>query len=528
MNIKLTIFCCLFLCLPIFSFSQSFPIPYDFNYYNKIIDKIYSTDHKTHSSIKNFSLKDSVAQKAFDSVQTISFSPKRGNFITRKLFNDHLVQDYKRNYSFYFDFMPDIQLNKELGQKRSTMNTRGFQVAGHIGSKVFFYSTYFENQGSFNSYIKKTIDVSNVVPGQGYVRPFGRTGYDFSAAGGYVTYAPNSYFVFELGHGKNFIGDGYRSLLLSDNAFNYPYAKVTTTVGSFKYMNIWSELQHTNGAIFTDSTSYPRKFAVFQYLDWNINNNFSLGIFENTMIRPKSFDLNFMNPIVFLRPVEYSVGNPDKSEIGLTTSYKFLNGYVLYGQLLINDFMASKVFSDPGYWSNKHGYQLGLRAFNFMKVKKLNLLLEYNTVRPFTYTALNPLISYSHYGQPLADPLGTNFREFIAIGNYTYKRFDFRAQFIYALEGRDDPTKPNQSFGGDIFKPYTTRTRDEGYYIGSGIKSDFYYTDLRASYMMNYKNNLRIELGYTNRTLSSAINTQRSNYFSFGVRSSFRNFYYDF
>ena len=286
-------------------------------------------------------------------------------------------------------------------------------------------------------------------------------------------------------------------------------------------------MQYINGSPFTDSTAYPKKYSIFQYLDWNINKNFSVGLFENTMIRPRGFDFNFLNPIIFLRPVEYSIGNPDKSTIAFTSSYKFLNKYVLYGQLIITEFTTSKVFGDPGYWANKQGYQLGARVFNLFNVKKLNLLLEYNTIRPFTYYALNPLISYSHYGQPLADPLGTNFREFIAISNYTYKRFDFRAQFDYALRGLDDPTMPTVTEGGDMFKPYTYRKSNEGYFIGSGLRSNFYFTDLRASYMLNYKNNLRLEIGYTNRMLNNSMQQQKSNYFTIGLKGSFRNFYYD-
>lgn len=527
MKLKLTLIASFLVLFPFLVFSQSFPVPYDFNFYNKVADTLYSTHQRIHTSIKGFTLQDSVVQQAFDSVQSKTYLPRKGNFITRKLFNEHLVQYYKKDYAFYFDFMPDFQVGKDLGKSSAWLNTRGFQLGGKIGSQIYFHTSYYENQGRFPAYLSNYINKTTVVPGQGYVRPYGKQGFDFSEADGYVSFVPSRYFTFELGNGKNFIGDGYRSLLLSDNTFSYPYAKIITTVGPFRYMNIWTQMQYLNGFHFTDSTAFPKKYAVFQYLDWSINRNFTVGIFENTMLRPRGFDLNFVNPIIFLRPVEYSIGNPDKSLIGFTGSYKIQSRYLVYGQLVINEFTASKVFGDPGYWANKQGFQLGVRAFNFLKVSRLNLLAELNSIRPFTYTSLNPLISYSNYGQPLGDPLGTNFREFIFIGNYTWKRFDFRLQFDYALEGLDDPSKSGQTTGGDIFKPYTERTADEGFSIGSGVRTDLYFTDLRASYMLNYKNNLRIELGYTNRTQLNSIARDRSNYFSIGVRASFRNFYYD-
>ena len=528
MGFKIRLLFCILFFSPILSHAQSFPLPYDFNYYNKIVDTLYSIHQRIHTSIKGFGLQDSAAQAAFDSVQGIKYYPPKRNYIIRKLFNEHLVQFYKKDYAFYFDFMPDFQMGKELGRSSTWLNTRGFQLGGKIGKEIYFHTSFYENQGKFPFYLTDFINRSTVVPGQGYIRAFRKTAFDYSNADGYVSYVPSKYFTFELGHGKNFIGDGYRSLLLSDNAFNYPYAKIITTVGPFKYMNIWTQMQYLNGFHFTDSTAFPKKYSVFQYLDWSINKNFTFGIFENTMIRPRGFDLNFVNPIIFLRPVEFSVGNPDKSLLGFTGSYKIAGRYLVYGQLVINEFTAAKVFGDPGYWANKQGFQLGVRAFNFLKVRKLNLLAEMNTIRPFTYTALNPLIGYSHYGQPLADPLGTNFREFIFIGNYTYKRFDFRGQLNLALIGLDDPANQGQSTGGDIFKPYTIRTGNEGFFIGSGVRSNFFFADLRASYMLNYKNNLRLEFGYTNRTLNNQLAHQTSNYFNFGIRASFRNFYYDF
>ena len=525
-KVKILLWVVLF--IPCSGLAQSFPIPYDFNYYNKIIDTLYSTHQRIHTSIKGFGLQDTVVQSAFDSLQATTYKPKKSNFIIRKLFNEHLVEYYKKDYSLYFDFMPDVQLGQEAQHQSLWLNTRGFQAGGRIGNQIYFHSSYYESQGRFPSYLVQFVNSTLVAPGQGYIRNFGKTAYDYSAADGYVSYVPSKYFTFELGHGKNFIGDGYRSLLLSDNAFNYPYAKIITTVGPFKNMNIWTQMQYLNGFHFTDSTAFPKKYSVFQYLDWSISKNFTFGIFENTMIRPRGFDLNFVNPIIFLRPVEFSVGNPDKSLLGFTGSYKIAGRYLIYGQLVINEFTAAKVFGDPGYWANKQGFQLGVRAFNFLKVPKLNLLAELNTIRPFTYTALNPLISYSHYGQPLGDPLGTNFREFIFIGNYSYKRFEIRSQLNFALTGLDDPNSPGQSSGGDLFKPYTSRTGNEGFFIGSGVRSNFFFADLRASYMLNYKNNLRLEFGYTNRTLNNQLAHQTSNYFNFGIRASFRNFYYDF
>ena len=73
---------------------------------------------------------------------------------------------------------------------------------------------------------------------------------DFYYATGYINYDINRFFDLQLGHGKHFIGDGYRSMLLSDNSFNYPYLKITTDIWKFKYINLFSYFQDIKYADF--------------------------------------------------------------------------------------------------------------------------------------------------------------------------------------------------------------------------------------------------------------------------------------
>lgn len=52
-------------------------------------------------------------------------------------------------------------------------------------------------------------------------------------ATGTISYALKKHFTFQTGHDRNFIGDGYRSLILSDNATPYPFLKIVTDFGKF-------------------------------------------------------------------------------------------------------------------------------------------------------------------------------------------------------------------------------------------------------------------------------------------------------
>ena len=113
------------------------------------------------------------------------------------------------------------------------------------------------------------------MPGQGYARNFKDEGFDYAMSSGYVTYRPNNMFYVQFGHGKHFIiGDGYRSLLLSDNTFNYPYLKIQTKFWKLQYTNLYCEFMDINyfktHAINNwDQIGYPKKYFSSHLLSFN-------------------------------------------------------------------------------------------------------------------------------------------------------------------------------------------------------------------------------------------------------------------
>ena len=117
----------------------------------------------------------------------------------------------------YFNF----ELGKEQEEgKNIWVNTRGLTLEGKLGKKLAFYSAIYENQAVFPQYIDEFIDTRGVVPGQGRAKTFGDNGWDYSQSSGYLSYNAGKWVNMTLGYGKNFIGDGYRSLLLSDNSYS--------------------------------------------------------------------------------------------------------------------------------------------------------------------------------------------------------------------------------------------------------------------------------------------------------------------
>lgn len=510
-------------------------IPYSFRHYQKLNRSLYSLDTRFHTSLKPVIYDDSLITKQLDSLLQ---APKTyTTWIERKLFSEHLVDVKKKDFNFYLDFLPDFIVGKDIEHGINTWaNTRGYQLGGKIGKQLSFYASGFENQARFNDYLTRYMNDKRIITGMVNDKfrdidevPAAVKDWTYSTA--ILNYTPNKYFSFTLAHDKNFIGDGYRSMLMSDVAAAYPSFKIATTLGNVKYMAMWAQFQDPLSPQFSYDSGFRKKWGVFHYLDWNVNNRLSLGFFDAVIwqgadsVGRRGFDVSYLNPIVFLRTIEGMNHSPDNALLGLTAKYKMLKNMTVYGQFVVDEFTASLVFRGKGDWVNKFGYQLGIKGFDAFKVKNLSYLAEFNTARPFTYSQRTSLLNYGHYVEALAHPLGANFREFLSIWEYEFKRFTVYAQGMYARYGLD---LNGESYGKDINRPYGDRLRQDGYYTTNGLTTSLSYADVRISYLINPKYNLRLELGGVSRTEKNALGSDRTTHITFGLRSTFRNLYQDF
>ncbi|NSL89798.1 hypothetical protein [Chitinophaga solisilvae] len=462
----------------------------------------------------------------------------RRSWIHRKLFDEHLLEFRNKEYNVFIDFLPDFQIGKSRdGSRTNWLNTRGAIIQANVGTKFYFESSFYENQGKFPLYLDQYIRKNDIVPGQGGIKDYSEgKAFDFNYANALLSYTPNKYLNFTLGYGQNFIGDGYRSLILSDIQFSYPYLKITGNLGSVQYTAMWTQFMDKHSKSFNTAykdLGFLKKWGVFHFLDWNVNKRLTIGLFDaviwpdaDSTGRKRGFDWSYMNPIIFLRPAEFSQGSSDNALVGANIKYKLLPKTTVYGQLVLDEFKLKEVFGGKGWWANKQSYQLGFRSFDLFKVKNLDLQGEGNVVRPYTYSYSTTYINYEHYNQSLAHPQGANFWEVLGIATYRYKRWYGRGELVYSKYGDDPDAKSN--FGHDISKPYTTHPREYGNWIGQGVKTSLLYAQGTIAYVLNPKYNLRLEASLAARRVKNDIESKNDLIFSFGLRSTFRQFYYDF
>jgi hypothetical protein len=514
--------------------SQAVYLPYSYQLDQKFNSTIYSVNNSFHTSLKPF-LIDSVISPTYNTIMQRSIDTSRKRWIPRKIFNEHLFDVKAKDYTFYGDYFTDFQFGRSITDHLTTnVNTRAYQLGGTVGDKFFFYTSGYENQAKFPQYLNNYITTIGFVPGQAYERnqSFGKIGgisKDWSYATAILSYTPVKQFNVTFGVDKTFIGDGYRSLLLSDFAANYPLLRLTANLGKVQYMMMWAYLEDINLPKFDSFGNNRRKWAAFHYLDWNVNNRLSFGFF-NALIAQEAddkgnyhgFDANYVDPILFAQGLGPSSAQPDNVLIGFTGKYKIFDKTAVYGQLLLDHFHASDFFSGGGT-DNTNGVQLGIRGADLFKVTNFNYLLEFNTVRPYTYASRQPITSYTDYSEPLADPLGANFREFIGILNYQIGRFDFMGQLNYAQYGLDQSFVNNGKDINQVVVPSPKPTS-----VGQGVATKLYYAQGTVSLLINPKTNLRFELGALFRDERNVAFNDKTVAITFGIRSSFRGIYSDF
>ncbi len=526
-------------------YSSTLSIPFLHSSYAKFDRNINLVGTNSHTAAKPFMY--SEVAKYYDfKAEKEALVKKSDGWWQRKLFNEHLVQLQGKNYWFTLDPIFDLQVGKDSDADfNSTFNnTRGFYVQGGLGKNLSFSSSVYESQGRFADYVNRYAESLRgfgpdpaVIPGRGIAKRFKEDAYDYPVAEAYLSYSPAEFLNVQFGHGKNFIGDGYRSLLQSDVASPSPFLKLSTKFWKIKYTNTWMWLKDIRTDVVSDK-AFLTKYMANHYLSWNVSKRFNLGLFESvlwTNSNDRGFDVNYLNPIIFYRAIEFETGQgAGNAVLGATAKYKANDNINIYSQFVLDEFSLGDIKGGKKSWKNKYGYQIGAKYYNAFKVDNLFLQLEYNRVRPYTYSHNTIVLNYGHNNQSMAHLWGANFSEAIAIARYNYKRWFADAKFVFGSRGLDFNNGTDDfSYGGDIYRNYNDRPFDSGVEVGQGIKTNIFHAELQSGYIVNPATNLKLFAYLSYRDFNpnaTAASTFENNtlWFSIGLRTDLFNWYFDF
>lgn len=527
-------------------FESHLNIPFSHSYYAQFDGAMNQVGSNNHTASKPYTYAEVSKYYNLKAVNE-SLQKKVSGWWGRKLWNENLVQIQGEDYWLALNPILDLQMGKasDLDASYSYVNTRGLNFRGGLGKQINFTTTIFESQGRFAGYYNdyaETLKPSGgnpaIIPGMGIAKRFKTDAYDFPLAEANITFAPSKIFDLQLGYGRNFIGDGYRSLLETDGASPYPYFKINTTFWKIKYTNTYMWLKDVRPDVTVDRT-YASKYMANHYLSWNVSNKLNFGFFESvvwTDTNNRGFDVNFVNPIIFYRSVEFaSSSRSGNALLGMTSKYKWNNNVNLYAQFLLDEFSIGDMKSGDQSWKNKFGYQLGAKYYNAFHVKDLLLQLEYNHVRPYVYSHSDPITNYGHNNQSIGHQWGGNFEEFIAISRYHKGRLFADAKFTVGKRGLDFDTAENTyNYGGNIYKDYDlNRPYDTGVKVGQGNKTSIFIADIQGGYLINPITNLKLFGSFIYRNFDPTQETattfkQSTTWFTIGLRSDVFNWYFDY
>lgn len=435
--------------------------------------------------------------------------------------------------NFYININPILHLQGGVerynGQTQLRyLNRRGARIQGNIANRVYFYTDVIETQVDFPTYVNQRIQRDYGVPSAGFFKQFDSSlnpaedtsGIDYLLAQGYVSFdVLKKHIGVRFGHGQHFIGDGHRSLFLSDFSTNYFYLQLNTRVWKIHYQNIFAELTQNYGErLRAFDLALPKKYMAAHYLSINITRNFNIGLFENIIFsRGGQFDLQYLNPLILYRSVEQAVGSPDNVVMGLSMKWNVFRSLSLYGQFLLDELsVGDLVRLGGGWWGNKFAAQFGVKYINAFKIDQLDLQAEFNIARPYTYAFRDSSANYTHYNQPLAHPLGANFYEIIGIARYhVAPGMRLRAQVNYAVTGRDEV---GTNWGTNPNIGYNTRSAELNNFIGQGITTRLLIAQLLWEYQVRHNLSLEAQLLYRSEDADLDVLDNNTLLLSLGLR----------
>lgn len=293
-----------------------------------------------------------------------------------------------------------------------------------------------------------------------------------------ISFTPNSIFNFQAGLDHHFIGEGSRSLFLSDYGTPYPFASINARFWRVEYAVLYQFMREFDGH------RNQAKFASSHHISLNVAEWLNIGIFESVVFQPRDtllergFDVEYLNPLVFYRPQEYSLGSSDNVLLGMSLTSR-IKKHTIYTQFIIDEFFLSELKAKSGWWANKFGGQLGYKASN--KKNSMFWRLEYNFSRPYTFSHLSEELNYGNQGAALAHPLGANFMELLGEFKFQRERILCKAFASYFLTGND---KDGYSYGQNIYLPYTQRPYEYDHRIGQGEQHNGFHVFGSVAYRL--------------------------------------------
>jgi hypothetical protein len=353
------------------------------------------------------------------------------------LLRKHMIELEGKDYFLTISAIGQVSAGRDLKDTTKAnlfQNTRGILVKGDLFKNFSFSTSFFENQARFSDFESQFIadhgemytywygfkQQNGVVPGAARTKPFKTNGFDYAYAVGSFIYKPIKQLSIIVGNNQQFIGSGYRSVLLSDNSCGSPYLRLDYKLNSewtFNYLRA-RHMNLVRKKTYTTVEGYyqPKGFSA-NYISYQLSKQSTISFFEgSTWSMGDSLSTRSLNPIFFI-PI------PGISALVSKNTYTIYG--LNYSQILFSKYRIYAQFAVGSVGNNQFAAQVGSRFYNPGKLKNTMLQVEFNMATKNMYTDSYARLNYSNYNLPLAHIKGTGYKELLVRFNTEIQRYYF-------------------------------------------------------------------------------------------------------
>ncbi len=500
--------------------------------YNKVQGQFFTSEEDLNRQ-KNSSLPDSICNDInIPSLYPGVFHPRskgeyfgKHSWLRRKLFEESFAYACSdTNECISIDPVIDLRYGIESGQ-HLYRNTRGFIVQGRFNHKLFIRSEFFETQTTLPEYEATWADTMKFIPGMIRMKPFGNNGFDYGVVFSQMIWHPIKHYTLRLGYDRFHIGKGYRSIFLSDASQAFPFLMNSVKSGKWSLSHQMASLRnpdfnHRLQIPVSESGVYQQKWLSFNYLTFQPTKWLNLGLFEAVVFLPpdsngSSFYPMSLLPLPVIRTAFIDARAKHHALIGIQADATLLHKIEFYTQMIADDISFSP---SPQQQIFQGALQLGVK---WVFTEHGYVFSEWNMASNNAYTSLNHNTTFTHNDQPLAHPLGQQFKEWIFGSHF------IDGQWVVDL-------KFNTIWGSSLALNDTYLGTDS--YLGNGFYAPktepdrLWHLQMTLGFIINPSTNLMVFAGFHYRNFLNSYSDIPDNtmVYEFGVRHRLRKQYNDF
>jgi len=151
----------------------------------------------------------------------------------------------------------------------------------------------------------------------------------------------------------------------------------------------------------------------------------------------------------------------------------FIDNFELQGMLFLDENILSNL-QDLDKYTNKTAYQFGLFWYQPLSLNDFSLVVEYTKIRPFVYSHVDSMNTYTAFGKNLGHKIGPNSDEIFSRLSYNFNeriRVNFNYAFVRSGENVYDINgNLVKNVGGDIYLNHDSRPENDQAYFLDGIR----------------------------------------------------------